>query len=658
MKKAEAKIRFGFFVSLRCIMLIYEAFCVIICFKDVKGADGCLTNRWKRIAAGALCTAALNIASLQANAAVYVGPVNQTDISHLVEMASNESSGDIFLQFEEVSRERAIHLLNQERLLHAGTAGDEVYLAFEGGRQVMCTDESGDLLTYLLFLGVDPVEISFDELRGTQQEGAEHDPMRTWNPFVLVGACGVSLLFSVLATRRLRRSLPAKQVSVTVGVPEEVRMCQINVPKVRFSDVEGVDGLKQDAQRIVDCLKHPEKYAAIGARPTKGVILYGPPGTGKTLFAKAIAGEAGVPFFSCNGSDFVERYVGVGAKRVRELYAKARKSAPCIVFIDEIDAVARRRGCDENAERDQTVNALLAELDGFDTRDGVVTICATNRLDQLDDAFKRSGRFDLKLAVGLPDTAAREHILLIHAKGKKLSKEIHMDSLAKRCSGFSGADLDALLNEAAMCAAGRGACEIGIEDIDDAFFKIVLQGNKVPRKEAARMDEIIAWHEAGHTLAAKLLTGDKVSCVTIAGSSSGAGGVTFRSSSEGLHSRRYMRSSICVMYAGRAAEQILLKDPDLVTTGASADIKQATALIRDYVALYGMGQTGLLDLRQLTQDYTPIVEEAKSLSEGLYTETVSFLTEHETVLRRLAEALVERETLNEAEIDEILSSEI
>ena len=438
-----------------------------------------------------------------------------------------------------------------------------------------------------------------------------------------------------------------------------------DVPNTKFSDVEGIDELMSDINRIVDCLKNPEKYKAMGANVTKGIILYGPPGTGKTLIAKAIAGESGVPFISMAGSDFVNKYVGVGADNVRKLYKKARASAPCIVFIDEIDAVATQRGRDENSERDQTINALLSELDGFDGSNGIVTICATNRLDMLDEAFKRSGRFDLKLAVSLPDKKARINILKIHSKNKKLADNISLESLALRTSGFSGADLAALLNESASLAAQRDKRFITKEEIDDSFRKIVMQGNKVKILDPATK-ELISWHESGHALVTKLLTDDSVSSVTIIGSSSGAGGVTFRNPNENniLKSKKYLYNLVKVMYAGRAAEELYFKNKninnyeELITIGASNDIRQATSILKDSISSYGMGTKGLLDLSQFNNSSAEILNEVSELSIKLYKETVEILSKNIEILKGLATALYNRDTLDENEIDTIIMEKI
>ena len=514
---------------------------------------------------------------------------------------------------------------------------------------------SQNLVSYLKLQEIPYKCIAFPEtFESSSEKQSKFVSMQYTNivVFVLLG-----LAFVIPAMIYNKKQTAAVAVS-TGGAP--LQKGAEGVPDVKFDDVEGIEELKSDIMRIVDCLKNPQKYEAIGARTTKGVILYGPPGTGKTLIAKAIAGEAGVPFFSMVGSDFVEKYVGVGAQRVRDLYKKARKAAPCIVFIDEVDAVAGQRGRDENTESDQTINALLAELDGFKSSDNIVTICATNRLDMLDSAFKRAGRFDLKLAVGLPDKKGRKNILGVHARNKKLHPEVDLEVLANKTVGFSGAELEALLNEAALAAVGKDKKEIDYEDIDDAFFKIVMQGNKKKRESITEVNKVVAWHEAGHTLVTKLLTDDSVPSVTIVGSSSGAGGVTFRTPQEDniLHSKKYLESLVCVMYAGRAAEEIYFGDADSITTGASQDIKQASGIIKEYLSIYGMGEIGMLDLGQFRHDYEDIIDEASNMAKSLYQRTLEVLTEYKDVLKDLAEGLLEKETLVETEIDEIIKNKI
>lgn len=445
---------------------------------------------------------------------------------------------------------------------------------------------------------------------------------------------------------------------ITVGTKEKPK----NMPatpekKITFDEVQGIDELKPDLFRLVDALKHPAKYKRLGARPTKGLILYGPPGTGKTLIAKAISGEAEVPFFSASGSDFVEKYVGVGASRIRELFAKARKASPCIVFIDELDAIGGIRGESNNSERDQTINALLTELDGFTASEGILTICATNRLDILDSALTRPGRFDLKIAVNLPDKQARYQILRLHSSGKKLSEEVRIDALAKKTNGFSGAELENLLNEAALIAATDDKDFITNDDIENAFFKLLLNGHKKERSEDDNYVRLVAYHEAGHTLATKLLTNDGVPTVTIVQSTSGAGGVTFRAPEDTpLKSKKYLKNLVKVMYAGRAAEEILLGSDEDITTGASEDIKQATEIIKQYIAIYGMGTQGMIDLTQLTNQFN-MIEEASAMANELYRETLSFLLQNRRSLDRLSLALLDKETLDEPEIDRLISGQ-
>ena len=573
----------------------------------------------------------------------------------------------LFSEFREIGKDEILNVIDNQYIEQVGVAGQDVYLTTTSGEKYWYDDESNEVLFYMRFQGYEPFVIS------TSRIDVSHDPIQPdaksdkssfpWN-WVLMLAIMLgfpSLMLAIAVRRKLKMHEATEGVGVggmdTSSMTKTGTQKKQEVPSVKFSDVEGVDELKQDVFRLVDCLKNPQKYRDIGARTPKGVILYGPPGTGKTLLAKAIAGEANVPFFHAVGSDFMEKYVGIGAKRVRELYSKAKKAAPCIVFIDEVDAIASRRGQAENGERDQTINALLSELDGFDKTTDVITICATNRLELLDDAFKRAGRFDLKLAVGLPDLEARERILKIHAKNKKLSEEIDLAELAKRCVGFSGADLEALLNESAMVAVGKEHSFIMLDDVDDAFFKVIMQGNKRPRKGITDVNRIVAWHEAGHTLATKLLTDDNVPSVTIIGSSSGAGGVTFRAPKEEvLHSRKYLKAMISVMYAGRAAEEIYLGDEDLITTGASQDIKQATTMIKDYLSSYGMGDLGMLDISQLRHDYEDIIEEASEFAKSSYKEVFDLLTQNKDTLECLANALIDKETLCEEEIDAIIAA--
>lgn len=431
-----------------------------------------------------------------------------------------------------------------------------------------------------------------------------------------------------------------------------------DIPNVKFSNIAGNNETKEDMKFLVEFLKNPNKYYEIGAKLPKGVVLYGPPGTGKTLTAKAIAGEAGVPFFTASGSDFIEMYAGLGAKRVRDLFEEARKNAPCIVFIDEIDAIGTRRGeIGGNSEKDQTINALLAELDGFNTKEPIIVMVATNRVEDLDPALIRPGRFDRHIAINLPDNNDRIDILKVHAKNKKIENDVDLEELAKLTIGFSGAALEALLNEAAIIAVNKGASKIRKEHIDDAYFKMVMKGHKKENKGETNKDELelVAYHEAGHALCAKLLTNNDVPKVTIIPSTSGAGGVTFNIPKKmGLFTKREVLNNIKVLYAGRAAEYILRGTEDEITTGASEDLKQATKYIHAYFSEFGMSEKyGMLKI----EDEKVYIDEAIKLSKELYEETLEFLENNKDKLEKIAEELIEKETLNEEDLDRIISGQ-
>ena len=588
-----------------------------------------------------------------------------------VEESNGNADDVVYNDFKEASKDNVIELIGDDKVKGIIKSGGVLYLVSVDGKQLKVKSDA-ELESYAELYGLEVenlVNIGLDDNKEKNIEGSGGSTglmgyiTEFISTFLVIGLI-VWIVVSIKTTKDSMYTVSnvglrdTSSDSKSRGSEKEDSKDD-SVPRIGFKDVQGVDELKHDINRVVDYLKDKEKYIKMGARAPKGVILYGPPGTGKTLIAKAIAGEAGVPFFSMAGSDFVEVYVGLGAKRVRELYQKARKAAPCIVFIDEVDAIAHKRGNENTSEDDKTINALLKELDGFDSNSGVITICATNRLDLLDSAFQRSGRFDLKLAVGLPDKVAREEILKIHSKNKILSKDIDLGVLAVKTVGFSGADLEALLNESALLAASNNKVEISNSDIEDAFYKIILKGNKRGVSGNSRVKEITAWHEAGHTLATKLLTNDSVPTVTIISSTSGAGGVTFRAPEEnGLTSKKYLKSLIKVMYAGRAAEEIYLGNSDDITTGASEDIKQATNILKGYIENYGMGDSGLLDMSQFIGNKDRVLDEAKELSGELYKEVKGLLELNYTKLSELSDALIEKETLVESEIDKIIYEEI
>jgi cell division protease FtsH len=436
----------------------------------------------------------------------------------------------------------------------------------------------------------------------------------------------------------------------------------IDKTNVTFADVAGYKEVKEEVQTAVDILKNGKKYSDKGASMPKGMILYGEPGTGKTLIAQAIAGEAGVPFFSTTGADFIEKFVGVGAQRVRSLFEEAKKKAPCIIFIDEIDAIGGQRSEQSNSEQVQTINALLTHLDGFSTDSGIFVIATTNRLETLDPALIRTGRFDLHVKVPLPYTAEeRVEIMNVHAKGKEFAEDVNFLNLAKQWIGFSGADIKGVFNQSAIIAVTEGKDVIDLACLDEATNKKILKGHfKKGVQKDRNSDELklVAYHEAGHAVVGKLLeTGMDVSKVTILASTTGAGGVTFFSPTKmGLLTISEMESRVKVSYAGRIAELLLFGDEKLVTTGASGDIEQATANIKEMVSVYGMNKNiGMLNLDILGVDKSELFKHSVELSKRLYDETETFMRENWHLVEKVALALLEKETISEGELDVLMS---
>lgn len=425
-----------------------------------------------------------------------------------------------------------------------------------------------------------------------------------------------------------------------------------------FADVAGLKQVKADLKLLVDFLKDPKKYNEAGAKMPKGVILYGPPGTGKTLLAKAIAGEANVPFLSMNGSDFVEMFVGVGAKRVRKLFEDAKKCAPCIVFVDEIDAIGGRRDIASagNSEQRQTINALLAAMDGFASNEGILMIAATNRIEDLDPALIRPGRFDKQISVPLPDTPdERLEIIDIYKQDKKFAEDVDFKLLAKETIGFSPADIEALLNEAALISVQNNLKFINKKCIDDAIYKKLLRGHAKDDKNRDEEElKLVAWHEAGHATIAKLCNMD-VSKVTIVKSTSGAGGVNIIVPKKmGLYSIEELSNQVKMCYGGRCGEKLLYNDDNKLTTGASADIKQATNVIYEMITMYGMDKKyGLLNLNDMKIDNKMILEEAITLSKKLEKETFDLLNQYKDMHKAIVDVLLEKETIDGNELDEI-----
>ncbi len=436
---------------------------------------------------------------------------------------------------------------------------------------------------------------------------------------------------------------------------------------ISFDDIAGSEEAKESVKDVVDFLKNPDKYIRMGARMPKGVVFYGPPGTGKTLLAKAVAGEAGVPYFAFSGSDFVQVYVGVGAARIRDVFKKARNMGRCVIFFDEIDALGRKRdgaASGGSDERGQTLNALLTEMSGFNSNDGIVVIAATNRLDVLDEALLRPGRFDRQVEIGLPDIKGRFEILKIHSRNKPLSKEMDLKSLARQTVFFSGAQLENLMNEAAIFAAKRSSRLVEKVDIDKAFYTVIAGAEKKDRSSISRLDrEITAYHEAGHALVTKLIAPEnRVTKVTIIPSTKGAGGFSVSLPPDRMYrSKKEMENSIKIALAGRIAEEIIF-GKDNVTTGASNDIEKATQIVMALVKRFGMGSnTGMLNYDILfhnsVADQQHIVDECKGFMDRFYGETSDLIVENKYLLNRIAQALLENETIDEECLEGIMAGE-
>ncbi|NJO66405.1 MAG: ATP-dependent zinc metalloprotease FtsH [Leptolyngbyaceae cyanobacterium RM1_405_57] len=451
--------------------------------------------------------------------------------------------------------------------------------------------------------------------------------------------------------------------------------------QVTFGDVAGIEQAKLELSEVVDFLKNADRFTAVGAKIPKGVLLVGPPGTGKTLLAKAVAGEAGVPFFSISGSEFVEMFVGVGASRVRDLFEQAKANAPCIVFIDEIDAVGRQRGAGlggGNDEREQTLNQLLTEMDGFEGNTGIIIIAATNRPDVLDSALLRPGRFDRQVVVDRPDYAGRLEILNVHARGKTLAKDVDLEKIARRTPGFTGADLANLLNEAAILAARRNLTEISMDEVNDAIDRVLAGPEKKDRVMSEKRKSLVAYHEAGHALVGALMPDyDPVQKISIIPRGR-AGGLTWFTPSEdrmdsGLYSRSYLQNQMAVALGGRIAEEIIFGEEE-VTTGASNDLQQVARVARQMVMRFGMSdrlgpvalgrQQGNMFLgrdiaseRDFSEETAAAVDdEVRNLVEQAYRRAKAVLVENRPVLDRLAEMLVERETVDAEELQDLLAT--
>ena len=504
----------------------------------------------------------------------------------------------------------------------------------------------------------------------TVQNPPEESWLLTLLPYLIIFAA--MFIFFMIMTNQAAANSGGGSKMMNFGKSRARRMSDDPAKRVKFSDVAGLQEEKEELEEIVDFLRAPKKYTQLGARIPKGVLLVGPPGTGKTLLAKAIAGEAGVPFFSISGSDFVEMFVGVGASRVRDLFEEAKKNAPCIIFIDEIDAVARRRGTGMGGghdEREQTLNQMLVEMDGFGVNEGIIVMAATNRVDILDPAIMRPGRFDRKVVVGRPDVRGREEILGVHAKNKPLGDDVDLKQIAQTTAGFTGADLENLLNEAAIIAAKENRAYIKQDDIKKSFVKVGIGAEKKSRVISDKEKRITAFHESGHAILFHLLPDvGPVYSVSIIPTGSGAAGYTMPlpEKDEMFNTKGKMLQDIVVSLGGRVAEELVFDD---ITTGASQDIKQETQMAKAMVTKYGMSDNiGLIcydndddevfigrDLAH-TRGYSEgvasaIDQEIKRIIDECYAKAKQMIMDHRDVLDACANLLLEKEKISQKEFE-------
>ena len=489
----------------------------------------------------------------------------------------------------------------------------------------------------------------------------------------LLSPFAIAIVFIIFWTIFMSGSQGSGNKTMSFGKSRARMMGGAEKTKITFKDVAGVDEEKEELQEIVEFLKSPKKFTDMGARIPKGVLLVGHPGTGKTLLAKAVAGEAGVPFFIISGSDFVEMFVGVGASRVRDLFEQAKKNAPCIIFIDEIDAVGRQRGAGLGGghdEREQTLNQLLVEMDGFGTNEGVIVLAATNRPDVLDKALLRPGRFDRQIVVPAPDVRAREEILEVHARRKKLANDVDLKIIAKNTAGFSGADLENVLNEAALLAARRDKHEIGMQEVEDAMIKVTMGPEKKSRVRSEKENKLTAYHEAGHAVVSKFLpTQDTVHEISIIPRGMAGGYTMYRPDEDKSYmAKSEMEESIISLLGGRVAESLVLGD---ISTGASNDIERATKIARDMVTKYGMSDTlGTITFGSgqeevfLGRDWTQtrnfseetaakIDIEVKSIIDKAYAAAKEILSNNMDKLHAVAGVLLEKEKISGEEFAKI-----
>ena len=568
----------------------------------------------------------------------------------------------------QVSWSDIVRLFEQEQVRAVTVDGDNLLLELRDGTVISHVIPSGDIFLY--DLGALIREQRASGVPESQEYIIQTIPW--W--YSLLPYIVIIVLFAVFWYYMMNKQGGGEKNAMNFG-KSRARLATDENKKVTFKDVAGADEEKGELEEVVDFLKSPQKFIDLGARIPKGVLLVGPPGTGKTLIAKAVAGEAGVPFFSISGSDFVELYVGVGASRVRDLFEQAKKNAPAIVFIDEIDAVGRQRGAGLGGghdEREQTLNQLLVEMDGFGGNSGVIVIAATNRADILDPALLRPGRFDRQIYIGVPDIKGRLEILKVHSRHKPFEDNVSFDAIARTTAGFTGADLENLLNEAALLAARRQKQKIGLGEIDDAFLKVIMGNEKKSRVITEHERKLTAYHEAGHALVTRLLPSqDPVYQISIIPRGR-AGGFTMSppSTDKYYESKGELLDELVVLLGGRVAEKLVLDD---VSSGASNDIERASAIARRMVTKYGMSDVlgpicfssahdevflgrDFATSRNLSDETASLIDrEIKSMIDGAYERCRNLIQQHIDKLHQIAEYLLKHETMDGEEFEKLFS---